>query len=71
MDLNYCLNFDSDWSFRRHNAEESRKSEWYVMEVVVVVVVDVCLFRNKIGQDGVVYACLYKTGEGILSRGER
>lgn len=39
MDLNYCLNFESDWSFRRHNAEESRKSGWYVMEVVVVVVI--------------------------------
>lgn len=39
MDLNYCLNFESDWSFRRYYAEESRKSGWYVMVVVVVVVI--------------------------------
>lgn len=39
MDLNYCLNFESDRSFRRHNPEENRKSGWYVMEVVMVVVI--------------------------------
>lgn len=39
MDLNYCLNFESDWSFRRHYyAEENRILGWYVMEVVVVIV---------------------------------
>lgn len=39
MDLNYCLNFESDRSFRRHNAEESRISGWYVVVVAVVVVI--------------------------------
>lgn len=38
MDLNCLLKFRVKSEVRRHNAEESRKSGWYVMEVVVVIV---------------------------------
>lgn len=74
MDLNYCLNFESDRSFRRHNAEESMKSGWYVMEVVVVVVVvDVCVVTKLDKMESFIMPAglEYEAVLGCLSERER